>query len=83
MYTSIPDNGNWKILVDGVAVEPVLVGNVMLAVELTEGNHTVSFRYENRAFSMGWKITLLCALVFAGMIPVYYPEYRKKVFRRK
>ena len=83
MYTSIPDNGNWKILVDGASAEPVLVGDVMLGVELTEGTHTVTFRYENRAFSIGWKLSLLCLVAFGGMILVYYPEYRRKMFRKK
>lgn len=83
MYTSIPDNGNWKILVDGVAVEPVAVGDVMLGVELTEGIHTVTFYYDNSAFSLGWKISLLCLNVFIGLILAYYPEYRRKITQKK
>ena len=83
MYTSIPDNGNWKILVDGVAVEPVAVGDVMLGVELTEGIHTVTFYYDNSAFSLGWKISLLCLNVFIGLVLAYYPEYRRKFLQKK
>ena len=68
---------------DGIPAEPVLVGDVMLGVELTEGTHTVTFRYENKAFSIGWKISLMCLMAFGGMILVYYPELRQKVFQRK
>ena len=65
LYTSIPQNGNWHVTVDGKPVETVLVGDCMAAVELTEGRHTVSFAYKNPAFSLGWKISLGCAAVFA------------------
>ena len=68
LYTSIPQNGNWQVTVDGEPVESTLVGDVMAAVPLTEGLHTVSFRYVNPAFRLGWKVTALCALAFIGLI---------------
>ena len=64
LYTSIPQNGNWRITVDGQAADIRLIGNCMIGVELTEGSHTVSFSYRNAAFSLGWKISLVCAGVF-------------------
>jgi len=82
LYTSIPQNGNWKVMVDGEAVEPVLVGDAMTAVMLTEGEHMVTFTYRNPAFSLGWKVTALCALVFCASLPVYYPDLRRKLFKR-
>ena len=46
---------------------------------ITEGEHTVSFRYENKAFSLGWKITLGCVVVLLAVaIPVYYPKLKPK-----
>jgi uncharacterized membrane protein YfhO len=64
LYTSIPQNGNWSVEVDGKEAPIILVGDCMVAVELQQGEHTVSFRYENQAFSLGWKVTLLCFLIF-------------------
>ena len=64
LYTSIPQNGNWHAQVDGREAEIKLVGDCMIGLELAEGEHTVSFTYENRAFSIGWKISLLCAAIF-------------------
>ena len=75
LYTSIPQNGNWKVSVDGQSVQPVLVGDCMLAVELTEGDHLVSFTYSNRAFTYGLMITIACALVFADLVWV---EWKRK-----
>ena len=64
LYTSIPQNGNWHVKVDGREVENVLVGDCMTAVELTQGEHTLVFTYRNRAFSLGWKVSAVCLGVF-------------------
>ena len=65
LYTSIPQNGNWSVYVDGELADCVLVGDVMIGVSLTKGYHEISLRYHNAAFSMGCKISLLCAAVLA------------------
>ena len=75
LYTSIPQNGNWSVKVDGEPVEIVLVGDVMAAVELTEGEHTVAFTYRSRAFALGWKISLVSAAIFGALV---YLDRRKK-----
>ncbi len=75
LYTSIPQNGNWSVYVDGQEAEITLVGDCMVAVELTEGEHTVSFVYRNAAFSLGWKISLACAALFLVItLRVYRPK---------
>ncbi len=79
MYTSIPQNGNWEVTVDGAPGNTALVGDCMIGVYLTEGDHVVSMRYNNRAFSLGWKISLLCALLFGGLILICYPDYRRSL----
>ncbi len=79
LYTSIPQDGNWVAYVDGQKTDITLVGEAMVAVPMTEGQHTVSFAYENRAFSLGWKISLVCLLLFAGItFAVYYPKYKNR-----
>ena len=72
LYTSIPQNGNWFAYVDGEPAEIFLVGDAMVAVELTEGGHQVEFRYENPAFSLGWKISLAALAVFALLVVLVY-----------
>ena len=75
LYVSIPQNGNWKVQVDGESAEIRLVGDCMIGVELTEGEHTVAFRYENKAFSLGWKVSLVCAAVLAALyVYIYKPK---------
>ena len=68
LYTSIPQNGNWYAQVDGKPVEITLVGDAMVGIALTEGEHEVTFVYRNAAFSLGWKISLACAAVFGVLV---------------
>ena len=79
LYTSIPQDGNWVATVDGKDVETIAVGDAMVGVMLTEGDHTVAFRYENKAFSLGWKISLVCLLILCGItFTVYYPKFKNR-----
>ena len=64
LYTSIPQNGNWEASVDGKEAQIRLVGDCMAALELTEGEHIVCFTYKNAAFSLGWKVSLGCLVIF-------------------
>ena len=51
----------------------------MVAVNLTEGVHTVRLTYRNAAFSLGWKISLACAAVFGALSwSVYRPDEKKR-----
>ena len=78
LYTSIPQNGNWKATVDGKEVEPVLVGECMLSLPLKEGTHSVVLTYENQALKLGWKITALCTALFLLLCQrIYKPQWKK------
>jgi uncharacterized membrane protein YfhO len=88
LYTSVPQNGNWKVYVDGEETEVTLIGDVMVGVKLTQGAHEVQLRYHNAAFAWGWKISLVCAAILAvlvyrdkyGSLPV--GKYQKKKEKR-
>jgi uncharacterized membrane protein YfhO len=68
LYTSIAYDGNWKVYLDGDEVKPVLVGNCMMGLNVTEGTHSVRFVYRNDAFVYGCIISLLCATAFVALI---------------
>ena len=76
LYASIPQNGNWRVLVDGEEAEIKLVGDCMIGVELTEGTHTVTYVYRNAAFSLGLKVSLCSALL---LLVLYLLVYRPKM----
>ena len=81
LYTSIPQNGNWSVKVDGQKVDTVLIGDAMVGVELTEGSHEVTFTYRNNAFSLGWKVSLVCAAIFGVIIFLTRPKSNGKYSR--
>ena len=83
LYTSIPQNGNWSVTVDGKAADIVLIGDAMIGVPITKGSHSVVFTYHNAAFSLGWKITLGCALIFFALVAwKYWPKHQKGKYEK-
>ena len=75
MYTSIPDDGNWKAYVDGIEAEIVLVGDAMIGLNLTKGYHMVVFVYSNSAFTYGVMLTVVSVLAFLALI--YWTDREK------
>ena len=82
LYTSIPQDGGWSVVVDGEEAEITLIGDVMTAVYLTEGEHTVEFVYENKAFSIGRKISAICLILLTLTAPIYYTKRKKGRFEK-
>ena len=82
LYASIPQNGNWEVKVDGKPAEIQLVGDCMVGVMLTEGQHLVEYTYRNTAFALGWKISLVCALIFGVLAYKKQPVKKRGKFQR-
>ena len=79
LYTSVPQNGNWHLYVDGQEVEPTLVGDCMISVPLSQGEHSIVLKYRNRAFALGAAVAILCAGVFGTFSYLAYrPELEKR-----
>ena len=73
LYTSIPQNAsNWSVMVDGEEAQIELIGNCMIGVEMTKGSHTVTFRYQNKAFEYGLTISLISLAAFLGLWIIFY-----------
>ena len=78
MYTSIPYDGNWTAEVDGKPAQIVAIGNAMCALELTEGSHTITFTYQNKAFTLGLIVSILSALALAAAYVISHSSPRSK-----
>ena len=78
LYTSIPQNGNWRVEVDGEPGEITLVGDCMVGVELTQGAHNLRFVYENAAFRTGCVIAGSSAAIFALLTLICYLPRKKR-----
>ena len=79
LYTSIPQNGNWKVYVDGKETDVTLIAEGMTGVMLEAGTHEISFRYQNSAFIWGIVVSLMSATALGGL----YWLSRKPKFKGK
>ena len=68
LYTSIPYTESWHVELDGKEVEPVQVGECMLAVPVTKGQHKLVFRYQNAAFTTGLIVSIVSLVLFVGLV---------------
>lgn len=79
LYTSIPQNGNWNAVVDGKPADTVTIGDAMVGLLLSEGTHTIQFVYRNPSFSLGWKVSLGCFIIFIVIaVTIYKPTLQRK-----
>ena len=46
IFTSIPYDKDWEVLVDGKKVEPIELLDSLLGIETTEGKHTIELTYK-------------------------------------
>lgn len=78
IYTSVPQNGeNWSVTVDGQPVQITLVGNCMIGVQVTQGEHEIVLSYHNDAFDLGFVISLVCLIIFLAIIAIVYRPWEK------
>lgn len=77
LFTSIPYDDGWKIMVDGERIEtfPVLDG-AFLAVELTPGEHTLEFTYDSGINRIGRIFSVIGLLTY--IVVVWISERREK-----
>jgi uncharacterized membrane protein YfhO len=75
LYTSIPYNKNWTVYVDGFETEAVLIGDAMIGVNLTQGEHTITIEYSNQALVVGCVVSACSVVAFVGICLI---QYRKK-----
>ena len=73
VFAASPTPAGITVKVDGKDAPITLVGDCMVAVELQQGDHEVSFRYHNPAFSLGWKITLAAFVIFGLLVWKQHP----------
>ncbi len=72
MFTSIPYDKGWKVLVDGEEVEYYAIGKAFIGVDMTPGTHTVEMIYIPVGLKLGiiisvgaWLILLLGTVLYS------------------
>ena len=68
VFTSIPYDANWRVTVDGEAVETYKLLDALVGFDVTPGEHTVVIRYVPRQLYLGLCITCAEALLLLVII---------------
>lgn len=76
LYTSIVYDEGWQVTVDGENVELIKTNDSLLAVDITPGEHTVTFTYLPKCYTVGSAVSVAGLVAFAGAIVI--DEIRKR-----
>ncbi len=69
MYTSIPYEEGWTAYVDGQQVEITPIANeALVSIDLTAGEHTVTFKYTPKGFTLGVVLCIFAIIAFVAII---------------
>ncbi|MBQ3546425.1 MAG: YfhO family protein [Lachnospiraceae bacterium] len=68
LYTSIPYDKGWKVYVDGKEAKTHAFKNALLSVELSEGEHEITFEYSPSGLKIGIFITFLSFIILTAII---------------
>lgn len=64
LLLTIPYSENWKVLVDGQETEAVCIGDSLMGIDLTEGDHEIRMTYTPGGLAAGIGLSLVCLLLF-------------------
>lgn len=67
LQTSIPYRDGWKVMVDGREYHEI-PEDLLIGIELTEGDHEIALRYRQPMVMLGIVISLLSVVVWAGCV---------------
>ena len=68
LYTSIPYDEGWSVVIDGEPVDSeniISLADAFIAVKVSKGNHNISFKYTPKGLSTGIKISCTCIILIA------------------
>lgn len=64
LYTSIPYDKGFEIIVDGKKQEPIKAFDTLISLKLDKGKHTIEFKYQPRGLKEGTIISLIGIILF-------------------
>lgn len=59
LYTSIPIDNGFTILVDGKKIEPISIFDTLIGIKLEKGEHTIEFKYVPEGLQTGMCISIV------------------------
>lgn len=77
-YTSVPYEEGWTATVDGKEAEITPIGGSLVALKLSQGEHTICLKYYPKGFWIGFAATSVCAATFIFLCVYTYIIKKKK-----
>jgi len=68
LFTTIPYDEGWQVKIDGETVPLLKTLDSLLAVNITEGDHTVEFLYRPKPFLLGLTLCAGASCIFALIV---------------
>lgn len=68
LFTSIPYDSGWTVKVDGEKVEPSLVDEAYMAIDVPAGTHTVEFSYAPSGLAAGAVVSVAAVLILIAAV---------------
>lgn len=66
IYSSIPYDEGWSVYIDGKEAETFEIGDAMLGVAASAGNHEITYKYSPRGLKYGIIISSAAVIALAG-----------------
>ncbi len=68
LFTSIPYDPGWTVLVDGEKFSISKIGNSLMGIELTKGEHLVEFNFRPRGMRQGFLVSGISFMILFGIL---------------
>ena len=78
VFTSIPYDKGWTVLVNGEEVEIKTLEDAFIMVPVSEGTHTIEFKFTPGGFYLGITISILSYVAFITILICTRKLARKK-----
>ncbi len=62
LFTTVPQDGGWRVYVDGKRIETELIADTLISVRVPQGEHTVTFRYRVPGIIMGGVVSVIALM---------------------
>lgn len=76
LYTSIPYDEGWQVFVDGKKAETYALGDALLTVKCSKGNHKIKFVYKIPHFKLGIILSSIALIIL--LVPTILKHLKKE-----
>lgn len=80
LYTSIPYDEGWSLIIDGKKAEYIKILDGLIGVELDEGEHSIEFKYHVPGLRLGSIISII-GLISVCLYVYYNKRMKIKLFK--